>query len=297
MHCSAMYVRLRRIFLLLSVLAASITSAYAISPKEVRWGDEGVDISRLESVLAKAKSAEASRPAEYVVKVGREFLGTPYVAGTLEGSPEMLGINTSGLDCTTFVDITLALAKAAGEGVTTWEPAAEILRDMRYRKGSVDGYASRFHYISDWITNNVYNGVIREVTSECPGAKRRPETLDFMSHHRDAYPALTDSLTFERIKSVEQGLRGLNNWMVPKNHVGRKDVASFLRDGDIVFITTSMPGLDVSHAGIIVKSDDGLPHLMHASSTAGKVIIDPLPLDRYLSRNKSMTGIRVVRLQ
>src|SRR5689334_20120832 len=46
---------------------------------------------------------------------GKSFLGTPYVAQTLEaplpaGSDEALVVNLQGLDCTTFVETTMALA-------------------------------------------------------------------------------------------------------------------------------------------------------------------------------------------
>lgn len=72
--------------------------------------------------------------------------------------------------------------------------------------------------------------------------------------------------------------------------------AGALRSGDIAFITTSIAGLDAIHAGIIIMDSKGVPHLLHASSKAGKVIVDPIPLPTYLSRNKSATGLRVLRL-
>jgi len=45
-----------------------------------------------------------------VVAIGKSFLGTPYVAKTLEiGETEALVINFQGLDCTTFIENVLAL--------------------------------------------------------------------------------------------------------------------------------------------------------------------------------------------
>ena len=59
-------------------------------------------------------------------------------------------------------------------------------------------------------------------------------------------------------------------------------------------LTTNIKDLDVTHVGII-KMVDGVPHLMHASSKQGKVIVDDLSLSDYLKRNRTQ-GIRVFRL-
>lgn len=69
-----------------------------------------------------------------------------------------------------------------------------------------------------------------------------------------------------------------------------------LKGGDIIALTTKTSGLDVSHMGIIVIEKDG-PHLLHASSKEGKVIIDKLPLVEYMRKAHQLTGIRVLRLQ
>ena len=74
-----------------------------------------------------------------------------------------------------------------------------------------------------------------------------------------------------------------------------KNAARFLREGDILLFTTKTPNLDVSHEGIVVMEADG-PHLLHASSKAGRVVLDPLPLKDYLKKNPSITGARIIRV-
>lgn len=69
-----------------------------------------------------------------------------------------------------------------------------------------------------------------------------------------------------------------------------------LKAGDIIALTTKTNGLDVSHVGILVIEKDG-PHLLHASSKEGKVVIDKLPLTEYMRKSPNLTGIRVIRLQ
>ena len=80
-----------------------------------------------------------------------------------------------------------------------------------------------------------------------------------------------------------------------KSTLKSKSVAQWLRDGDIIAITTNVEGLDVSHMGV-VKMIDGVPHLLHASMTQGEVIIDKDTLYDMLAGWRSATGIRVIRL-
>ena len=56
------------------------------------------------------KEKAALPTGDLMVETARFFLGTPYVAGTLEEEPETLVINLHGLDCMTLVENTAALA-------------------------------------------------------------------------------------------------------------------------------------------------------------------------------------------
>ncbi len=113
-----------------------------------------------------------------------------------------------------------------------------------------------------------------------------------MSSHRDAYKALTDSANFAGIKNAEIGYRSHRFPIIKPQNLKTADI----REGDIIAITTAIKGLDVSHIGIATVIN-GVPHLIHASSKAGKVISDPLPLQEYLRKNRLTTGIRVIRIK
>ena len=97
------------------------------------------------------------------------------------------------------------------------------------------------------------------------------------------------------MKSVEIGYHNHRFPFISTMLLQKKSVRNELKDGDIIALTTSINGLDVSHMGLIAIVN-GVPHLMHASMKAMKVIIDPLPLHKYLNNSKSLTGIRVIRL-
>ena len=89
-----------------------------------------------------AKESLARRPmGEIMVAMGVSFLGTPYVANTLEEhGAEHLVINLHGLDCVTFVENTLALSRCVKLNRHTREEFEKQLQRIRYRDGQIDGY-------------------------------------------------------------------------------------------------------------------------------------------------------------
>lgn len=259
----------------------------------VEFHNEATDTAKITDILVKSVNIENS--GERIGSIGRSFIGTPYVAHTLEGETEMLRINVDELDCTTFVETVIALAYTAGEKRTSWRDFIYNLERFRYRDGKLNGYASRLHYISDWIINNSYRGNIVEVTNRLPSHRYLIKTIDYMSAHRDSYPALADSATFEKIKGVEMGYRNHRYPYVKSQFLSSKEVKAALKEGDVVALTCGLKDLDVSHMGIIVI-EKGEPYLLHASSSHGKVEITNVPLSEFMKKNRSLTGIRVIRL-
>ncbi len=281
----------RHIICNVGAFLASI-SCQAIMPTEAVFANETADTTKLNVLLYNA--SKIADPQERIAVVGREFIGTPYVAGTLEGTPEELKVNLDQLDCTTFVETVLTIAYTAGEHRTSWRDYVYNLEKIRYRNGTLNGYASRLHYFSDWVVDNIHRGNIKEHTNRMPAIDWAVKTLDFMSSNRDKYPAMKDSAEFERIKNYEIGYRNHRYPYIKASKLSNKTTIAALKEGDIVALTTKTPGLDVSHMGIIIKKDD-IPYLMHASSKKGCVIIDNMPLTEYIRRNGN-TGLRVIRL-
>ena len=281
--------------LYISFLFSTSFSLRAASPSQIRWNNEATDTTLITKMLIKATDLSTSNPNELVDYIGRQFIGAPYKGGTLEGSPEMLTVNLEEFDCTTFVETVAALALTVEEHKNSWQDFVDNLSTIRYRTDEPNGYASRLHYFSDWIVTNTHRGLIREVTDRIPQADSQIKTLDYMSRNRSAYPALTDDAEFEGIKNMEVGYRSHRFPYVKSARLGAKPIANTLKAGDIVALTTKTDGLDVSHVGLIVIEPDG-PHLLHASSREGKVVIDKLPLAEYMRKAPNLTGIRVIRL-
>ncbi len=282
------------IFCLIAALCPGAIYAQAIG--NAIFCNEAADTARLTGILISAIEAAGHRGADaqaQVLPMAELFIDTPYRADPLAGGDDRrVVICLDGMDCTTFVETALALAMTVGEGRSSWRDFAYNLEQLRYRGGRPEGYPSRLHYITDWALDCGRRGILTEVTDRViPRADYSVKSLDWMTTHRDDYPALADSATFAAIKAMESGFHGHRTPYIKSSRVG----SATLRDGDIVAFTTSRPGLDVAHTGII-KIVKGKPMLLHASSAAGKVTLEERPLADYLRRNRSLTGIRVFRL-
>lgn len=222
-----------------------------------------------------------------VEMIGKSYLGTPYVAHTLDqNKEEELVIQTKAVDCLTFVEY--VLAQALGSSF------ADNLQKIRYRDGVIDGYPSRLHYTSDWIGNGIRNGFLIDITAENSSDTTRL-CLSYMSTHPKQYKQLADSpenvrqmVEYEKVLSEE-----VVHWL-PKRKLPETG-CPWIKAGDIIAITTNIRGLDIAHMGI-ADYEDGKLHLLHASSTLGKVVISKEPLNQMINKNQSWTGIRVVRM-
>ena len=81
-------------------------------------------------------------------------------------------------------------------------------------------------------------------------------------------------------------------YYIPKDKV--KDIDLYITSGDIIAITTSIKGLDISHTGIAIRKENDI-YLLHASEKEKKVIISELTLHQYLKSNATQSGILVLR--
>lgn len=228
------------------------------------------------------------------IDVASTFLGRPYVASTLEGNnPERLVINTEEVDCTTFVEYTTAALLSNQMPDSINDGFRDMLRNIRYRDGKIDGYASRLHYFSEWIDNNQKRGYITEITDSFNN-EQLPSKAGYMSKYPDKYPELKKNPSLVPIiKESENYINSLDMRYIPKDKLAGQ--TGLIREGDIIAITTDIPGLEISHVGFAVIKD-GEVYLMHASTGKKMVIIDPKPLTEYLNSNPKQTGIRVIRI-
>lgn len=231
---------------------------------------------------------------------------TRYVGATLEtpasgvaatapeNEVEPLRIVLDSVDCTTFVEYVAAERLSREKAHPADSVFQRFVQVLRYRDGRRGNYATRLHYFSDWIADNVALGLVEEVTASLPGARTLKQQIDFMTAHRQLYPRLaaSDSLT-RVVRAAEQRLSAQTSYYVPVSKVA--GILDQLEEGDIVAFVTDKKGLDISHVGFVWNGGEGKA-LLHASSAAGCVTVSDR-LDRYAKKHPACKGVRILRLK
>ena len=232
---------------------------------------------------------------EVIVEIGKSFIGTDYAAHSLEeGGAEHLVVNLRVLDCVSFYENSLVLARCVKTKNFSFDEYRAQLQFIRYRNGIIDGYPSRLHYTTDYWFDNEKKGVMRIVTKELFGEKNLlpiPTPINFMTSHRSAYKQLVNEKFFEEIGKQEEEISKRGTLFLSKEKIHL--FSGKIKTGSFIGITTNTSGLDISHTGIAVRMENGELHLMHAPDVGYKVQITESPLHDYLARHPKQTGIIV----
>ena len=240
---------------------------------------------------------------DLVVRIGETFVGTPYAPHTLEApGEESVVIELEELDCVTFVENVLALARlvqtvpdellVANAGGRQRPLFSWLLEDIRYRGGVLEEYPSRLHYFSEWIRDNDKMGLVRDVSQELGGVAE-DEPIDFMTTHPDAYRQLSEDPTFlTALREVEARLSAEPRYYIPEDRIAL--IEDRIQDGDIIAATSTVAGLDIAHTGIALWRDGRL-HLLHAPLAGGVVQISEMPLAERIQRIDGQDGVMVAR--
>ena len=253
------------------------------------------DSIRVEKWLKEA--ASLPKDSCRTLHFAKQMLGVPYVAGTLDGNEEeQLVVRTDALDCTTFVETVLAFCIADKRGERDFRGFKKALTDVRYRDGILNGYTSRLHYFSDWIRNNEQMGFVKECTSETACAQPKELWLDFMTTHVDSYlPMKKDASLVGEMAAQEKNWQGTVVSYIPKEKLDLSSDELKIKDGDVLALVTNIKGLDIVHVGFAFWREGKL-HLLHASSSAKKVIEDPKTQYESSKNTKAHIGLRAIRV-
>lgn len=244
-------------------------------------------------LIQQVKQLQIRDRGALMVHVGKQFMGTSYVAHTLETGPEeMMVINLREMDCTTFVEYTLALSRTISSANPGTEKFIKELEKIRYRHGKRDGYLSRLHYFSEWILDNSRRGIVKDVSREIAHILY-PNKINFMSKHADSYQVLKDNPELvTEISKKEESISQEVFWYIPKGQLPVFE--GKIKEGDIIAITTIIDGLDVIHTGIAIR-ETGQLKLLHASSAEKEVVVSTGSLSEYLHNSRNASGIMIVR--
>jgi hypothetical protein len=253
--------------------------------------DEKICMAKYEFAISKKLS---ERPInEVMIEIGKTFIGTEYVGHVLEAEgDEKLVVNMRALDCVSFYENCLVLARCIKMKAYTFDDYKKQLQFVRYRGGVINGYPSRLHYTTDYWFDNEKKGVLKVVTEQIADDKNiqpMPKPINFMTMHRDAYKQLANDAFFEEVKKQEDAINARNLVFLPKGNVHM--FADKIKTGSLIGITTNMKGMDIKHTGVAIRMDNGELHFMHAPITGAKVQITPTTLHEYLAKFKDDTGI------
>ena len=264
------------------------------------WTAQDWELLRWTVAWARQNGVDTLAIGDRVARIGETFVGSIYIPATLEApGPEHVVVNLRALDCVTFVENMLVLAHFVREQPRevldrprdAMQAYQEMLARIRYRGGRLEGYPSRLHYFSEWLTDNEQKGVLDVLTQELGGIAD-PEKITFMTEHRDAYRQLTDQTFYDEIGAIEQRLDQVTRYYIPEDRVAA--VADRIQSGDVIAATSTLAGLDVAHTGIALWKDGAL-HLMHAPLVGKNVEISEKPLAERLLDIRGQDGIMVAR--
>jgi hypothetical protein len=247
------------------------SSALAASAE---WMQEQVQHFRGQEVFDRIVSQAAAQKwrelpiGELIGKIAMELKGTPYVGFTLEASrdKEFCVVNLKGLDCVTFFEDSLCMARMLKKGKSTPEDLINEVQYTRYRGGKMGDFTTRLHYTTDWLVDNQKKGVIRILAPELPGAAPFTQKVDIMSEHPEYYRQLkAHPEMVAAIHAKEEEINARSMMYVPMEKL--KGAEPFLQTGDIIGVATTEPGIDIAHTGLCIKDKEGVVHFMDASSS------------------------------
>jgi hypothetical protein len=229
------------------------------------WSENDIDCILRDSIHFKATG-------ERIALISEKFLSTPYKKTTLVGGideSEVFVINLDGLDCFTFIDYVEAMRLSG-----SFDEFKENLKRIRYQSGEVD-YKKRNHFFTDWAEFN--RRYVLDVTGVIGGDKTK-KIIKILNENQDRTCLLQGVRPRKReiayIPACEMDASVINKMMT----------------GDYVGAYSELPGLDVSHVGIIVKK--GKTFLRHASSREQCEKVIDQPLDEYI---EGKAGIIILR--
>lgn len=280
---------MKKLTLLFALIFIINLSAQAV------YTQKDVEVCNQKFELAVSKSLAEKPINEVIVELGKSFLGTDYEAHTLEkGEKEELIINLTGLDCYTYMESLIALARCIKSGDTSFENYTKEIESLRYRNGVMGDYPTRLHYASDWLYDVAKRGFIKDITKEI-GGEVFENNVNFMSTHPESYKFLKNNDEFVKaIAETEKEISAREYFYIPQDEI--ESIEDEIQEGDLLMFTTSIKGLDIAHNGIAVKMDDGRIHVMHAPQVGTKVQISDKPLPDYVKAVKKQNGLIVARV-
>ncbi|MEZ3550943.1 MAG: DUF1460 domain-containing protein [Muribaculaceae bacterium] len=259
----------------------------------IHCSEDTLKIGQLLKPLAESTASLGDR----IVMAAHMLEGVPLGQPSDNDSVGTIVVNLHEFDRMGFANTVLALAETSRQKLPVVKEYERQYESYSRRKGEDDGFASQLIYVSDWIVDNVYRGHLKDMTEYLGGGGFKTKTLDHLTRHRDDYPAMKNSDTYDKVRMMEMGYRSHRIPHMKKQSASNKPFHELLRNGDIIVMLSNEIDFDLYDIGF-VEMKDGEPYLIHISHTDGKVVADPFPLSRLFKiEGQHFYGYRWLRPQ
>ncbi|PRC93852.1 DUF1460 domain-containing protein [Solimicrobium silvestre] len=275
---------MRRVSQLILISSISVGCAPGSGVDEVAQNDEteshqkakiNIDPRTLKklNILLEERSLNAGiSTGQMIDLLSGAFLETPYRANMLQGAvntPEKLVIDFRGLDCFTYLDYVEALRKS-----TSQTEFVENVIQTRYVDGDIN-FLYRKHFFTDWAHRE--HKLADDITAlVSPDIVRVEKYLNKKVDGETYLPGLP---------VVERSIN-----YIPSEFINDK-VISRLQTGDFIGIYTKLAGLDVTHVGFFIMTDNG-PVLRNASSRKENEKVVDSPFMDYVAKTPGIIILR-----
>jgi hypothetical protein len=293
----------RRDFLTRSCVTTFGILASSALAKADSWAKEQMEFFKGQDIFtrivekARSQKWKALPIGELIGKIAMELKDTPYVGFTLEVSKDLerCVVNLTGLDCVTFFEDALCMARLIKRGKHSPEDLVKEVQFTRYRGGKMGDFTTRLHYTTDWFVDNETKGIVKILTPELPGSEPFSQKVGIMTQHPEnyrqlaAHPELVDN-----IRAIEGKINARSLKYLPMEKLEAAE--HLLQTGDIVGVATSAEGIDIAHTGLCIKDEQGIVHFMDASSSRRrmKVTLEP-QISKCLNWSPKLTGVMFAR--
>ncbi len=258
--------------------------------------------SKFHAIVAKAERENWRKLplGERTIRVARELVGVPYVNYTLEvhDRTESPVVNLKGMDCWTYYENSLAIARMLRYKPGPYKPAdmLHMVEIERYRNGVCTGnYLSRMHHLEEVFYDNQRRGYASNITPRLPGAQRLQREIREMTVQWKNYRYLRNNPSLvEPMGRIEAQVSRLPVYHIPKSKV--RAAENHLQNGDICAITTHWHSGYTSHVGLIIRLKNRA-YFAHATldRDKGRMTVIDRPITDYLNGSSKHAGIVICR--
>lgn len=274
-----------------------------LGPPRLPWATIFKGESKFRALCDRARRENwASRPiGERTNAFGTALCGTAYENYTLEIDDriESPSVNFNALDCWTFYEMSLAMARLIKNPPSSWtrEALLHYIELERYRGGKCDGtYVSRMHHLEEVFADNERRGLGRNVTASLGGIplRRRVKYMQTGAAIRSSRYLRNNTSMVPALAKVENYISTLPVTYIPNSKVS--SIESKLQNGDVLAIVTNWHSTYTSHVGL-AKRDGSTCRFMHATSSRdkGRRCIVDTRISRYLREKSTNIGLIVFR--